>query len=231
VKVKTKVITKATRKAIRAPWPPAPARVRAIQNGLEKLYPNVRCELDHENPFQLLCATILSAQCTDERVNQVTPKLFAAFPTPAAMAAAPLPVLEEIIRSTGFFRQKAKSLQRSATILVEKFGGELPRTIEELMTLPGVARKTANVVLGTAFGIASGVVVDTHVQRLALRLALTRALTPEKIEQDLVKVLPQDSWIRFSHQIIWHGRRVCFARKPNCEECLLAPNCPSAFKE
>jgi endonuclease-3 len=231
VKVKTKVITKANRKAVRAPWPPAPARVRAIRDGLEKLYPNVRCELDHQNAFQLLCATILSAQCTDERVNRVTPSLFAAFPTPAAMAAAPLPVLEEIIRSTGFFRQKAKSLKSAATILLERFGGELPRTIEELMTLPGVARKTANVVLGTAFGIASGVVVDTHVQRLALRLALTRALTPEKIEQDLVKVLPQDGWIRFSHQIIWHGRRVCFARKPNCEECLLAPHCPSAFKE
>ena len=226
-----KVITKATRKAMRAPWPPPPARVRAIVDGLEQLYPNVQCELDHANPFQLLCATILSAQCTDERVNKVTPQLFAAFPTPAALAEAPLPVLEEIIRSTGFFRQKAKSLKRAAGLLVERFGGELPRTIEELMTLPGVARKTANVVLGTAFGIASGVVVDTHVHRLALRLALTRALTPEKIEQDLQRVLPQERWIRFAHQIIWHGRRVCFARKPDCEHCLLAPHCPSAFKE
>jgi endonuclease-3 len=228
---KPQVITKATRVAVRAPWPPKAERVAAILGGLEKLYPEVKCELDHQNAFQLMCATILSAQCTDERVNMVTPRLFAAFPTPAAMAEAPLPVLEEIVRSTGFFRQKAKSLKNSARILVDRFGGEVPRTIEELMTMPGVARKTANVVLGTAFGIAVGVVVDTHVQRLALRLALTRNLTPQTIEQDLMKVIPRASWIRFSHQLIWHGRRVCFARKPDCEHCLLAPHCPSAFKE
>jgi endonuclease-3 len=224
-------VTKATRKPLRQRWPPDPARVRAILRGLEKLYPDVDCELDRETPFQLLIATILSAQTTDQRVNQVTPRLFATFPTPQAMAEAPLPVLEDIIRSTGFYRQKAKSLQGTAALLVERFGGELPRTLAELRQLPGVARKTANVVLGTAFGIAEGVVVDTHVQRLSLRLALTRQTAPEKIEQDLMQVIPGDHWIRFSHQLIWHGRRVCFARKPDCEHCLLAPHCPSAFKE
>src|SRR5262245_23725834 len=175
-----KVVTKANRRPLRMRWPPDPARVRAILDGLERLYPDVDCELDRENAFQLLCATILSAQCTDERVNQVTPRLFQTFPTPAAMAEAPTPVLEEIIRSTGFYRQKAKSLKAASALLVERFGGEVPRTIEELLTLPGVARKTANVVLGTAYNLAFGVVVDTHVQRLALRLALTRETTPEK---------------------------------------------------
>jgi endonuclease-3 len=228
---KLKLVTKATRRPVRVRWPPEPARVRAILEGLERLYPDVDCELDRETPFQLLCATILSAQCTDERVNKVTPELFATFPSPEAMAAAPLPVLEDIIRSTGFYRNKAKNLKGAATVLCQRFGGELPRSIEEIMALPGVARKTANVVLGTAFGVASGVVVDTHVQRLAMRLGLTRQTTPEKIEQELMKVIPQDHWIRFSHQIIWHGRRVCFARKPDCEHCPLAPHCPSAFKE
>ncbi|HXU81696.1 MAG TPA: endonuclease III [Polyangia bacterium] len=199
--------------------------------GLDQMYPDADCELHRENPFQLLCATILSAQCTDERVNQVTPKLFALFPTPEAMSEAPLPVLEEIIRTTGFFRQKAKSLRGTATLLIERHGGQVPRTIPELIELPGVARKTSNVVLGTAYGIADGVVVDTHVQRLALRLGLTRQVTPEKIEQDLMKVVPRDRWIRLSHQLIWHGRRVCFARKPNCDQCPLAPHCPAAFKE
>ncbi len=224
-------VTKATRKPLRHRWPPDPARVRAILRGLEQLYPDVDCELDRETPFQLLIATILSAQTTDQRVNQVTPRLFATFPTAQAMAEAPLPVLEDIIRSTGFYRQKAKSLKGTAQLLVERFGGELPRTLPELRQLPGVARKTANVVLGTAFGIAEGVVVDTHVQRLSLRLALTRQTTPEKIEQDLMQVVPREHWIRFSHQLIWHGRRVCFARKPDCDHCLLAPHCPSAFKE
>src|SRR5437763_6200826 len=154
-----KIITKANRKPTRAKWPPEPARVEALLAGLETLYPDVDCELDREDPFQLLCATILSAQCTDERVNQVTPKLFALFPTPAAMAEAPLPVLEDIIRTTGFFRQKARSLKGAAQRLVETRGGQLPRTIAEMRVLPGVARKTANVVLGTAFGIAEGVVV------------------------------------------------------------------------
>jgi endonuclease-3 len=231
VKTIRKRVTKATRKPLRQRWPPDPARVRAILDGLERLYPDVDCELDRENPFQLLCATILSAQCTDERVNQVTPKLFALFPTPEAMAEAPLPVLEDIIRSTGFYRQKAKSLKGAAQIVAEQHGGALPRTIADLRRLPGVARKTANVVLGTAFGIAEGLVVDTHVQRLALRLALTRQTTPENIEQDLMQVIPPDHWIRLSHQLIWHGRRVCFARKPDCDHCLLAPACPSAFRE
>jgi len=226
-----RAITKATRKPVRAGWPPDPARVRSILDGLEELYPDVDCELDRENPFQLLCATILSAQCTDERVNQVTPKLFSLFPTPEAMADAPLPVLEEIIRTTGFFRQKAKSLKGTAELLVERHGSQVPRTLAELIKLPGVARKTSNVVLGTAYSLAEGVVVDTHVQRLALRLGLTRQTTPEKIEQDLMKVIPQDRWIRLSHQLIWHGRRVCFARKPDCEHCPLAPHCPAAFKE
>jgi endonuclease-3 len=225
-----KVITKANRKPTRAKWPPESLRVEAILNGLETLYPDVDCELDRETPFQLLCATILSAQCTDERVNKVTPELFRRFPDAPRMAAASLGELEEIIRSTGFFRQKAKSLKGTAALLAD-LSGELPRSIAELTRLPGVARKTANVVLGTAFGIAEGVVVDTHVQRLSLRLALTRKTDPKGIEQDLMRVLPQDRWVRFSHQLIWHGRRVCFARKPNCGECLLAPHCPSAGRE
>ena len=226
-----RVVTKATRRPRRGPWPPDPARVRSILEGLEELYPDVDCELDRETPFQLLCATILSAQCTDDRVNKVTPELFRRYPTPAAMARAPLPALEKIIRTTGFFRQKAKSLKGSAAGLLARFGGEIPKTIEELTSLPGVARKTANVVLGTAFGIADGVVVDTHIQRLAMRLGLTRAAEPKEIEQDLMKVLPRESWIRAGHQLIWHGRRVCFARKPNCAGCTLAPFCPSAGLE
>jgi endonuclease III len=230
-KVLRKVVTKATRKPARVRFPPDPARVNAILKGLDGLYPDADCELHRDNPFQLLCATILSAQCTDERVNMVTPKLFSVFPTPERMAEAPLPVLEDIIRPTGFFRMKAKSLKGAAQLLVERHGGQLPHTIDELRQLPGVARKTANVVLGTAFNIADGVVVDTHVQRLALRLALTKQTTPEKIEQDLMKVIPRDRWIKFSHQLIWHGRRMCFARKPDCEHCPLVPNCPSAFRE
>jgi endonuclease-3 len=224
-------ITKATRRPRRGRWPPDPARVRSIVESLEELYPDVDCELDRETPFQLLCATILSAQCTDERVNMVTPELFRRYPTPEAMAKAPLPKLEGIIRSTGFFRQKAKSLKGSAAALLSRFSGEIPRTIADITTLPGVARKTASVVLGTAYGIAEGVVVDTHVQRLSMRLGLTRAKEPKGIEQDLMKVIPQDRWIRFSHQIIWHGRRVCFARKPDCASCTLAPFCPSAGLE
>ena len=226
-----KVITKATRRPVRGKWPPEPARVRAIVEGLEELYPDVDCELDRETPFQLVCATILSAQCTDERVNMVTPALFRAFPTPQAMAKAPLPKLEALIRSTGFFRAKAKSLKGMAAMLVKDFGGEVPRTLAELVELPGVARKTAGVVLGTAFGLAENVVVDTHVQRLAMRLGLTRSPDVKNIEQDLMKVIPQERWIRCSHQIIWHGRRVCFARKPQCETCTLAPFCPSAGLE
>ncbi len=226
-----KRVTKATRRPRRAEWPPDPARVGSIIDGLEQLYPDVDCELDRETPFQLLIATILSAQTTDERVNMVTPALFKKYPTPQAMAKAPLPALEKLVKSTGFFRQKAKSVKGSAAGLLERFGGEIPKTIAELTTLPGVARKTANVVLGTAYGIAEGVVVDTHVQRLAMRLGLTRKTDPKDIEADLMKVVPQEHWIRLSHQLIWHGRRVCFARKPNCEGCALAPFCPSAGLE
>jgi endonuclease-3 len=228
---KAKLVTKATRRPVRGPWPPDPARVRSLIEGLEELYPDVDCELDRETPFQLVCATILSAQSTDVRVNLVTPALFRKYPTPAAMAKAPLPKLEELIRSTGFFRQKAKSLKGTATMIEKDFGGEVPRTLAELVKLPGVARKTASVVLGTAYGLAEGVVVDTHVQRLALRLGLTRATDVKKIEEDLMKVIPHESWIRFSHQLIWHGRRVCFARKPQCDTCTLAPFCPSAGLE
>ena len=226
-----KPITKATRKPRRGPWPPDPARVRSLLEGLEDLYPDVDCELDRETPFQLVAATILSAQCTDDRVNKVTPALFRAYGTPQAMAKAPLPKLEALIRSTGFFRAKAKSHKGMATLLVEKCGGEVPRTLAELVQLPGVARKTAGVVLGTAFGLAENVVVDTHVQRLAMRLGLTRSPDVKKIEQDLMKVIPQENWIRFSHQVIWHGRRACFARKPQCETCSLASFCPSAGLE
>jgi endonuclease-3 len=228
---KAKVVTKATRRPRRGPWPPDPARVRSIVDGLEELYPDVDCELDRESPFQLVCATILSAQSTDKRVNMVTPELFRRYPTAEAMAKAPLPVLEKIVRSTGFFRMKAKSLKGTAAGLVERFGGEVPRTLAELTTLPGVARKTANVVLGTAYGIAEGVVVDTHVQRLSMRLALTRKTDPKDIEKDLMQIIPREHWIRIAHQLIWHGRRVCFARKPNCAGCTLAPFCPSAGLE
>jgi endonuclease III len=228
---RAKLITKATRRPTRGKWPPDPVRVRSIVEGLEELYPDVDCELDRETPFQLVCATILSAQCTDDRVNMVTPALFRAYPTPAALAKAPLPKLEAFIRTTGFFRQKAKSLKGTATMIEREFGGEVPRTLAELVRLPGVARKTAGVVLGTAYGLAENVVVDTHVQRLAMRLGLTRSPDVKKIEQDLMKVIPQGSWIRFSHQIIWHGRRVCFARKPQCDVCSLAPFCPSAGLE
>jgi endonuclease-3 len=226
-----KAITKATRKPLRFRWPPEPARVTAIVDGLERLYPEVDCELHRDTPFQLLIATILSAQTTDDRVNLVTPTLFGRFPDAPALAAAPLPVVEDIVRSTGFYRQKAKNIIGTARAIVERFGGDLPRTVAELKTLPGVARKTANVVLGTAYEIAEGVVVDTHVQRLALRLGLTRSATAEKIEQDLMEVVPRKAWIRFSHQLIWHGRRICHARSPKCDACLLAPHCPSAFKE
>jgi endonuclease-3 len=229
--VERRLVTKATRKPRRGPWPPDPARVRALLDGLEELYPDVDCELDRETPFQLVCATILSAQCTDDRVNLVTPALFKKYPTPAAMAKAPLPALEALIRTTGFFRQKAKSLKGTATLILNSFGGEVPRTLVELVTLPGVARKTAGVVLGTAYGLAENVVVDTHVQRLAMRLGLTRSPDVKKIEQDLMKVIPRGNWIRFSHQIIWHGRRVCFARKPECGACTLASLCPSAGLE
>ena len=202
-----------------------PKRVAAILAKLDEAYPQATCELRHENAFQLLVATILSAQCTDVRVNQVTQELFKKYTTPGAFAYATPAELEQEIRPTGFFRNKTKSVMGASKEIVENFGGEVPRTMEEILTLPGVARKTANVVLGTAFGIASGVVVDTHVQRLSNRLDLTRNEDPKKIEQDLMAIIPQDKWIIFSHQLIWHGRRVCAARKPKCAECNLESLC------
>jgi endonuclease-3 len=202
-----------------------PARVRKILGLLERTYPEAKCALGHSNPFQLLVATILSAQCTDERVNKVTPGLFQKYPTPYDFAALRQEVLEEDIRSTGFFRNKSKSIIGAAKKIVTEFGGKVPETMEELLTLPGVARKTANVVLGTAFGKARGVVVDTHVHRISRRLDITKADTPEKIEQDLMRVVPQAKWIDFSHQVIFHGRRCCTARKPNCAVCSLEALC------
>ena len=210
-------------------WPPERGRVTAILRGLDRLYPVADCELHRDNAFQLLCATILSAQCTDERVNQVTPKLFARFPTPETMASAPPPVLEDLIRSTGFFHNKAKSLIGASAAIVKRHAGQVPRTMAELVELPGVARKTANVVMGTAFGLTEGIVVDTHVLRLSQRLGITRSTTPEKVEQDLITLIPRERWILFAHQMIWHGRRICFARRPDCEHCPLAPHCPSVF--
>ncbi len=202
-----------------------PKRVRAILAKLDEAYPQVTCALNHHSPFQLLIATILSAQCTDERVNQVTRTLFQKYTSPEALAYADPRELEADIRPTGFFRNKTKSIQGASKELVEEFGKEVPRTMEQLLTLPGVARKTANVVLGTAFGIAAGVVVDTHVIRLSGRLDLTRHTDPKKIEQDLMQIIPRERWILFSHQLIWHGRRVCQARKPRCPECNLEPLC------
>jgi endonuclease III len=207
-----------------------PARVRAILKRLDEAYPAATCALKHENAFQLLISTILSAQCTDERVNQVTATLFPKYPDAKAFAYANPAELEQEIRPTGFFRNKTKSIMGASKKIVEEFHGEVPKTMEELLTLPGVARKTANVVLGTAFGIAAGVVVDTHVQRLSERLDLTKNTDPKKIEQDLMKVIPQDRWILFSHQLIWHGRRVCQARKPRCVECNLERLCYSKDK-
>jgi endonuclease III len=210
--------------------PLAPERIAAILDGLKKAYPKAVCALNHRNAWELMVATILSAQCTDVRVNLVTPALFAAFPTPKAMAAASLPELEELIRTTGFFRNKAKSIQGAGRVVMEEFGGKVPQTMEELLRIPGVARKTANVVLGSWFGIAVGVVVDTHVLRLSGRLELTKETSPEKVEHDLMKVIPQASWIDFSHEMIFHGRQICIARKPRCADCTLERVCNSADK-
>lgn len=207
-----------------------PERVAAILAKLDEAYPAASCELKHENPFQLLVATILSAQCTDVRVNQVTRTLFTKYPNAEALAYATPKKLEQEIRPTGFFRNKTKSIMGASRAIVEKFSGQVPRTMEEILTLPGVARKTANVVLGTAYGVASGVVVDTHVIRLSRRLDLTRHEEPKKIEGDLMAILPREKWIQFSHQLIWHGRRVCFARKPNCAMCNLKTICYSRDK-
>jgi endonuclease III len=202
-----------------------PARVAAILAGLDAAYPLAICELTHANPFQLLISTILSAQCTDVRVNLVTAELYKKYRTPEDFAYATPAELEREIRPTGFFRNKTKSLMGASKAVVEQFGGVVPRTMEEILTLPGVARKTANVVLGSGYGIAVGVVVDTHVIRLSNRLDLTRNQEPKKIEQDLMKILPLEKWIQFSHQLIWHGRRVCVARKPRCVDCNLEKLC------
>ncbi len=195
---------------------------------LHRAYPDAACALTHHDPFQLLVATILSAQCTDVRVNMVTPKLFSAYPDAAAMSRAGQEELEGIVRSTGFYRNKAKSIRGAAARLMEAFGGRVPKTMDELLTLPGVARKTANVVLGVGYGIADGIVVDTHVERLSRRLGVSKGKNPESIEQDLMKVVPRERWIEFSHLLIDHGRQVCQARKPACARCPVATLCPSA---
>jgi endonuclease-3 len=218
------------RQQVKRKKPPAgPANRAALTlRRLKQAYPDAACALHHGNAFELLCATILSAQCTDARVNLVTPVLFARYPTPAALAAARRPELEEIIKSTGFFRNKSRSLIGMAQALVADHGGRVPRTMEQLRALPGVGRKTANVVLGNAYGINEGITVDTHVTRLSRRLSLTRQEDPVKIEQDLMRLIPRDDWTLVSHLLIFHGRQVCVARRPRCEECVLADFCPSA---
>jgi endonuclease-3 len=208
----------------------APDRIAAILKALDEAYPSAECALTHRSPWELLVATILSAQCTDVRVNLVTPELFRRFPTPAAMARATLPQIETLIRSTGFFRNKAKSIRGAARKLIEEFGGEVPQTLAELITIPGAARKTASVVLGVSFGKAEGVVVDTHVLRISRRLGLAKRETPERVEQELMRILPRSRWIAFSHQIIHHGREVCVARKPKCDRCNLEQICTSKDK-
>lgn len=237
-----KAAKKAPKKSVGAPAPKAvartralggdlaPERIAAILKALDEAYPNAICALNHRTPWELLVATILSAQCTDVRVNMVTPELFKRFPTPAAMSKASLPELEELIRTTGFFRNKAKSIKGAAQAIVDRFGGKVPQTLDELITLPGAARKTANVVLGVRFGKAEGVVVDTHVFRIAHRLDLTRSDTAEKVEQDLMRILPREKWIDFSHQVIHHGRQVCVARNPKCRDCNLETLCHSSDK-
>ncbi len=208
----------------------APDRVTAILKALDEAYPEVECALTHNSPWELLVATILSAQCTDVRVNMVTPELFRRFPTPQAMAKGTLPQLEELIRTTGFFRNKAKSIQGAGRKIISDFNGQVPQTLAELITVPGAARKTANVVLGVCFEIAEGIVVDTHVLRISRRLGLAKAETPEKVEQELMQIIPRDRWIAFSHQIIHHGRQVCDARKPKCDRCNLEQLCHSKDK-
>jgi len=203
-------------------------RVSSLIDRLRATYPDAHCELDFDNPLQLLIATILSAQCTDKQVNIVTRDLFQKYRSAADFAQAPLPQLEQDIRRIGLFRNKARNIQAACQALVEKHGGEVPQTLEQLVDLAGVGRKTANVVLGTAFNIASGIVVDTHVARLSHRLGLTRETHPEKIEQRLLRLVPRESWTLFSHWLIWHGRRRCDARKPDCAGCEIRTLCPSA---
>lgn len=208
---------------------PAAERMPEIIRLLHAAYPDATCELNFSNAWELLVATVLSAQCTDQKVNQVTPALFARYPTPKALAEADIAELEQMIYSTGFYRNKAKNIQAAARRVVEVYDGDVPAEIQELLTLAGVARKTANVVLGNAFGIAEGVVVDTHVKRLANRLGLSSATAPEKIERDLMALAPRAEWIDLSHLLIFHGRRVCDARKPNCAICTVNHLCPSSL--
>jgi endonuclease-3 len=217
-----------TRTPQRAGAKATPAAAAKVASILAQTWPNAVCELDHRNAYELLVATILSAQSTDRMINTVTPKLFAKYPDARALAKADQATLEQEIHSTGFFRMKAKSLIGMAKAVVENHGGEIPQTMEELVELPGVARKTANVVLGTAMGTNEGVVVDTHVARVSQRLGLTRATDPKDIEQDLMKLLPRDQWTIFAHRMIWHGRRICTAKNPDHEHCPLAPVCPTA---
>jgi endonuclease III len=207
---------------------PTPERAAELYEILSRAHPDAHCELDHQTPLQLLVATILSAQCTDKRVNMVTPALFAEFPTARALASATPERLEELIKSTGFFRNKAKSLLGMAAALEGAHGGEVPRTMDELVRLPGVGRKTANVILGNAYGQSEGVVVDTHVARLAARLGLTSETDPARIERALMALFPRERWTMLAHLLIFHGRRVCDARKPKCGECPLSAHCPSA---
>jgi endonuclease-3 len=213
------------------PRPERPSRsgktqARKVCAALESVYPDALCALVHENPYQLIVATILSAQCTDARVNLVTPELFRRFPEPASLAIAPPAEVEGLIRSTGFFRAKARNLMAMASQVVERHDGEIPRDLDALIALAGVGRKTANVVLGTAFGIATGIVVDTHVKRLARRLGLASKKTPEQIERELMQIVPRSHWVDLSHRLIQHGRRVCLARRPRCEVCELSSICP-----
>lgn len=225
--VKKKPAMKPTKRpSAKAPSVAPAERARKIYTILEQQYPDARCALTHHDAFELLVATILSAQCTDARVNMVTPGLFARYPGPSEMAEASPEELEGIIRSTGFYHNKAKSLLGASGKIVEEFGGKVPQTMEELLSLPGVARKTANVVLGNAFGKNEGVVVDTHVGRLAVRMGLTKQTDPKKVEQDLIKLFPRESWTLLAHLLISHGRAVCNARKPMCESCALAELCP-----
>ena len=208
---------------------PTPEYVAELITRLRAAYPDAHCALDYETPIQLLVAVILSAQCTDERVNLTTPALFARYPTAEALAAADQAELEAIVRPTGFYRNKARFLRQTAARLLEVYGGDVPPQMEELLTLPGVARKTANVVRGEIYGLADGVTVDTHVKRLSARLGLTAETDPVKIERDLMGVIPHQSWIEIAHLLIWHGRRVCTARKPNCPACPLNDICPSSL--
>jgi endonuclease III len=228
-----KPAAKSTAKAVAAPkgyQPASPQRVNEILKRLDQTYPGATCALHHSNAWELLVATILSAQCTDVRVNMTTPELFRKYPTPQAFAPLKPEQLEPDIRSTGFFRNKSKSVVGAAKKLVAEFGGQVPDDMEKLLSLPGVARKTANVVLGTWFGKADGVVVDTHVYRIARRLELTNNIDVQKIEQDLMRVIPREKWIIFSHQVIWHGRKLCIARRPKCAECPLEDICHAADK-